>query len=219
MSAEDGRGGIRTALRAVAVLSVAGFVALLAYGLAANAPHATITDRLDRGELAAAPGFELAALSDGGRRGNYGGAWRRAAADQRVDLGELRGTPIVLNFWASWCAPCRSEAPALRRAAERWRERGVLFVGLNMQDVPEDARTFLREFALKFPQVREATNATARRWGVNGIPATFFISRRGDIVGHAIGTLTRQQIDDGANAAKLGRTISIGAGGDRRPPR
>lgn len=126
---------------------------------------------------------------------------------------------MVLNFWASWCDPCQAEAPVLRRANQRWREQGVLFVGLDMQDIREDAREFLREFQLDFPQVRDPTNATARRWGVSGIPETFFISARGEVVGHVIGAISAQQLDAGARAAQQGRPLSATRGGDRRSTR
>ena len=198
---------------------VAGFIGLLVYGLMAQAPETGIDDQLARSRPAPAPGFELAALADGRPQARPSDRWLRAAADGKVSLGELRGTPVVLNFWASWCVPCREEAPVLRRGAERWGERGVLFVGLNMQDVVEDARSFLREFDLDFPQVRDRTNETARRWGATGIPETFFIDARGRVVAHVIGTVTSEQLDVGAEAARAGRPTTARRGGDQRPTR
>lgn len=201
------------------LLLVAGFIALLVFGLVAQAPKTGIDDQLAKSQPAAAPGFELAALAAGRPGPRLAERWRRAAADGKVNLDELRGTPVVLNLWASWCVPCRDEAPVLRRGAERWRQRGVLFVGLNMQDVTEDARTFLREYALDFPQVRDRTNETARRWGATGIPETFFIDARGRVVAHAIGTVTVEQLDSGAAAAQSGRPLAVAHGGDQRPTR
>ena len=208
-----------TAFRAVGLLLVVSFIALLTYGLFTQAPDTTIDDALSKAQAVPAPGFELPVLTDGNPGDQLEGAWRTAAADGRVDLAELRGTPVVLNFWASWCDPCQEEAPVLRRGAERWRDQGVLFVGLDMQDVREDAREFLREFELDFPQVRDPTNATARRWGVTGIPETFFISARGEVVGHVIGSISAQQLDAGARAAREGRPLSTTRGGDRRSTR
>ena len=205
--------------RAIGLLLVVGFIALLAYGLLTQAPDTTIDDALSKAQAVPAPGFELAVLESGDPGGQLDAAWRTAAADGRVDLAELRGTPVVLNFWASWCDPCQAEAPVLRRGARQWREQGVLFVGLDMQDVREDAREFLREFQLDFPQVRDPTNATARRWGVSGIPETFFISARGEVVGHVIGSISAQQLDAGARAAQQGLPLSATRGGDRRSTR
>src|SRR5918997_3202791 len=128
------RSPARRALRAAGVLAAAAFVALLAYGLTTKATNSTIDDALSRGEAVAAPGFSLRALADGR---DAGPAWQKAAADGEVELAELRGTPLVLNFWASWCDPCRAEAKLLERG---WKQtRGVLFLGLDQQDARESA--------------------------------------------------------------------------------
>lgn len=136
-----------------------------------------------------------------------------------MDLDELRGTPIVLNFWASWCIPCREEAPTLEQSWQRARRRGVLFLGLNMQDVRGDALDFLRRFGQTFPNVRDPSNATSRKWGATGIPETFFISARGDVVGHVRGVVNEQQLRDGINAARAGRPRGAQTGGEQRPTR
>lgn len=219
MAVDTERHSAGTVFRAIGLLLVVGFIALLTYGLLTQAPDTTIDDALSKAQAVPAPGFELPVLAAGDPGEQLQGAWRAAAADGRVGLTELRGTPVVLNFWASWCDPCQAEAPVLRRGADRWREQGVLFLGLDMQDVREDAREFLREFELDFPQIRDPTNATARRWGVRGIPETFFISARGEVVGHVIGSISVAQLNAGAAAAQTGQPTSAGRGGDRRSTR
>ncbi|MGI8622035.1 MAG: TlpA family protein disulfide reductase [Solirubrobacteraceae bacterium] len=212
------RGRSWVALRVIGSLIAAGFVALLVYGVFAQAADTTIDDALSRGEAVAAPGFALERL-EGGSAGPFAGLWSRAAADGRVDLTELRGTPVVLNFWASWCVPCREEAQVLRRGWERARARGVLFLGLNQQDVREDARDFTRQFALTYPNVRDPSKATARRWGATGIPETFFLSARGEVVGHVIGTVDDRLLARGVAAARSVRPLGADRGGAQLPAR
>ena len=125
----------------------------------------------------------------------------------------------MLNFWASWCVPCRTEAPLLERTWREQRERGVLFLGLNMQDATDEGRAFLREFAVSYLNVRESGNSVARRWGVTGIPETFFISPAGRVVGHVIGAVSREQLAAGIAAARAGRPQAARQGGDRRRTR
>ena len=207
------RSPARRALRAAGVLAAAAFVALLAYGLTTKATNSTIDDALSRGEAVAAPGFSLTALSDGR---DAGPAWQRAAADGEVELAELRGTPLVLNFWASWCDPCRAEAKVLQQA---WSEQdgGALFVGLDAQDAREDARDFIDQFGLTFPHVRDPGNETQRAWGVTGLPETYFIGADGRVVGHVIGTVDAAQLREGVAAAKAGRPQGADQGGEQRP--
>jgi cytochrome c biogenesis protein CcmG, thiol:disulfide interchange protein DsbE len=206
------RSPARRALRIAGVLAAAAFVALLVFGLTTKATNSTIDDALSRGEAVPAPGFTLSRLADGS---NPGGAWSRAAADGDVSLRELRGTPLVLNFWASWCDPCRAEAKRLERA---WKQQsGVLFLGLDAQDAREDARDFISQFSLTFPHVRDPGNDTQRAWGVTGLPETYFIAADGRVVGHVIGTVDDQQLADGIAAAKAGRPAGAEDGGEQRP--
>jgi cytochrome c biogenesis protein CcmG/thiol:disulfide interchange protein DsbE len=208
------RSPARRALRIAGVLAAVAFVALLAYGLTSKATNSTIDDALSRGETVPAPGFTLSKLADG-RDG--GAAWARAAADGDVSLRELRGTPLVLNFWASWCDPCRAEAKLLERTWKRQSSADVLFLGLDAQDAREDARDFIAQFGLTFPHVRDPGNDTQRAWGVTGLPETYFIAADGDVVGHVIGTVDEQQLADGIAAARSGKPVGSEDGGERRP--
>jgi cytochrome c biogenesis protein CcmG/thiol:disulfide interchange protein DsbE len=212
-------GALGTAGRAVAVLVLAMFIALLVYGLSTKSPRTDIDDALARAEPVPAPDFELPVLE----RGSLGPVLERrlrgALADRRVAVEELRGTPIVLNFWASWCIPCREEARTLEQGWRRARARGVLFLGLNMQDLTDDARAFIREFDNSYLNVRDQSNGVARDWGVTGIPETFFITARGRVVGHVIGVVSAQQLARGIESARRGRALGALSGGDQRPTR
>jgi cytochrome c biogenesis protein CcmG/thiol:disulfide interchange protein DsbE len=204
---------------AAALLLIGSLIALLAYGLASKSPSDTIEERLRRSQPAPAPGFDLPVLGRGSLREPLEGRLSEALADGRLGLGELRGTPIVLNFWASWCPPCRVEASRLESAWRSARRGGVLFLGLNMQDLTGDGRDFLREFEVSYPNVRDPSDEVARRWGVVALPETFFVDRRGRVVGHVIGAVSGRQLRAGTEASRSGRTLGSQGGGDRRPTR
>lgn len=203
----------------VALPAIALFVALLAYGLIRQAPKTGIDDSLADARPADAPGFDLAVLQRGDLGGDLGRALGPALADHRVRLDELRGRRVVLNFWASWCAPCREEAPLLERTWLRAREQGIIFLGLNMQDITGDARTFMRRYRNTYLNVRDPTDRVARQWGLTGIPETFFIGGRGRIVGHVIGVISERQMKAGIAATGTGRPAGAQRGGSRRGTR
>ena len=135
-----------------------------------------------------------------------------------MSLRELRGTPLVLNFWASWCDPCRAEAKVLERAWKQQSAGDVLFLGLDAQDAREDARDFIAQFGLTFPHVRDPGNDTQRAWGVTGLPETYFIAADGRVVGHVIGTVDDEQLRDG-HGRREGRAPRGRRGGRRAAPR
>ncbi|MGH9380089.1 MAG: TlpA family protein disulfide reductase [Thermoanaerobaculia bacterium] len=205
--------------RAAAVAAVLGLIGLLAFGLSIKAPNDTIDQRLAEGQTASAPGFALAVLQEGELPPGLRREIASALADGEVALDELRGTPVVLNFWASWCVPCREEAPLLASSWRRYGPDGVLFVGLNMQDVTGDAESFMREFDNTYLNVRDPSNATAREWGVTGIPETFFITPSGQVVSHVIGVVSEEQMRAGVAATETGKPVSAFSGGARRPTR
>lgn len=196
----------------------ASFIALLAFGLLAGAPDTTIEDGIARGQPVDAPGFDLDVLETGQLPPGLDAPLSERLDDGRVDLDELRGTPIVLNIWASWCTPCRDEAPRLERAWRSSGPRGVLFLGLNMQDVTGDARKFVDEFGLTFPHVRDPGADTASRYGATGIPETYFISARGHAVARVRGEVDDSQLRRGIRAARSGKPFRAD-GGDRREVR
>jgi cytochrome c biogenesis protein CcmG, thiol:disulfide interchange protein DsbE len=201
-----------------ALLLLVGFVGLLAYGLASSGRDDSLDSRLGQGRAAAAPGFELPVL-ERGELGPLAPKLAPALRDRRVALSELRGVPLVLNFWASWCPPCRSETPLLERTWRRVRPDGVLMLGLNMQDLTDEAREFLREFDVSYPNVRDQADEVASDWGVAALPESFFIDARSRVVGHVIGALSPSSLRAGVAAARSGRPLGARSGGDRRPAR
>ncbi len=200
-----------------ALPAIALFIGLLAYGLVTKAPTTGIDDSLANGRPAAAPGFELPVLQHGDLGPMLEGPLRRSLSDGRLSLNELRGTRVVLNFWASWCVPCQKEATQLERGWLRGRQQRVVFVGLNMQDLTGDARGFMRRYRNTYLNIRDRSNAVSRRWGLTGIPETFFITPRGRVVAHVIGVISEEQMRAGLAATATGRPVSSKQGGDRRP--
>jgi cytochrome c biogenesis protein CcmG/thiol:disulfide interchange protein DsbE len=118
---------------------------------------------------------------------------RRIDGAGKLDLASLRGKAVVLNFWASWCVPCKGEAAMLEQAWKQYRSQGVVFLGVDYHDVTSDARTFLTRHDITYPTVQDGSGAVGDRYGLTGVPETYFIDRRGRLVGsHVIGTITNQ---------------------------
>ncbi len=104
-------------------------------------------------------------------------------------LSDLEGRPVVINFWASWCAPCRDEAIPLERAWLAYRERDVVFVGIDTQDTEDAARAYLAEFGITYPNGRDEDGRISIEYGIVGLPATFFIDRKGIVVSRWVGAI------------------------------
>lgn len=134
------------------------------------------------GLLLAAPGEKVGAAgsvprAEGPQAPELEGEW---LAPPPVRLADLRGKPVVVNFWASWCVPCREEAPHLARFDREMNERARL-VGVDFQDAKSDALAFIREFSWRFPNVRDPQGELASRYGLAGLPTTYVIDADGRI--------------------------------------
>jgi cytochrome c biogenesis protein CcmG/thiol:disulfide interchange protein DsbE len=147
-----------------AVALVLALLGLLVWKIAADdAPVARVG--------APVPHFDLPALSGGGR----------------VTVSEFRGRPMVINFWATWCGPCREEAPLLENAWQQYRNRGVAFIGIDMRDFHGDSQKFVRKYRISYPIAYDGPAKLWEKWGISGLPETFFVGRDGKIVDHRIG--------------------------------
>ena len=112
-----------------------------------------------------------------------------------VDLAALRGRPVVVNFWATWCEPCVREFPLLRQAAATHRQADLAVVGVLTNDRPAPARAFVRRLDATWPVAVDATATTAAAWGAIGLPHTYFIRPDGTLASHQLGELTRASLD------------------------
>ena len=113
-----------------------------------------------------------------------------------IDLLDLRGKGVVINFWASWCTPCRDEADLLEQTWRREKENGIVFLGLDYLDQEPAARAYLTEFDITYPNGPDLRSQAARRYRIQGVPETFFISPEGKIVEIVVGPIpTQQELD------------------------
>jgi cytochrome c biogenesis protein CcmG/thiol:disulfide interchange protein DsbE len=112
-----------------------------------------------------------------------------------LDLADLRGRPVVVNFWATWCEPCVREFPLLARAAAGHKADRLAVVGVLVQDRPDAARAFIRQHGGDWPVGVDADRRTADAWSVVGLPHTFFVRPDGTLAAHQLGELTPATLD------------------------
>ena len=153
-------------------------VALLVYGVIGAGDSTTLDDAVKAGERPAAPDRALPAL-DGGE----------------ASLADWRGKPVIVNFWASWCDPCKDEAPLLERAHGRLQKLGGTVLGVTVHDESEAARKFLREHRLSFPNLRDVEDDLGDDFDRIGVPETFVVDRDGRIVALSRGPVDRAFVD------------------------
>jgi len=175
---------IRRAL--IVFVPVVAFIGLLAYGLTTSAPTKV-------GPGSKLPDFELTRLD----------------RDGVLTAEQLEGSPVVINFWASWCIPCRDEADDLQSTYEEYRDEGVVFVGVNIKDSTVGAKEFIDEFGVTYPTVHDPNEDLARELGVVGIPETFFIDDAGKLVGSASGAQRSERVLGPVSEEDLTTNIEI----------
>ena len=185
------------------------FLALLAYGLTSKGTDDRIDEALASGRAAKPPSFSLEVLYRGELPPRLERRVAAALADDRLSLAELRGIPVVLNMWASWCTPCEEEAGELEDGWQAQGARGILFLGLDIQDVRDQAENFIRKHGTTYPSVREPDRDVSDDFGATGIPETYFIDRRGLVVAHVRGPVTADALREGMTAAATGQVTLI----------
>jgi cytochrome c biogenesis protein CcmG/thiol:disulfide interchange protein DsbE len=148
-----------SAVVVLVVAGVAGLIALLAYGVASESNDKEVT-----GELA--PDISLPPLEGGEER----------------SLADYRGQVVVLNYWASWCEPCRDESPLLERWHRKISKQDATVLGVDVLDVTSDAQDFIEKYGLTYPHLRDKDGSTQEDFGIVAYPETFVIDRGGRIL-------------------------------------
>ena len=162
-------GTVQRVGQAIALVGVAALLGLLVWKVAFGNDTGA-ADELAKGKLVEAPSFTLDRLDQAGE----------------LSIDDLRGKAVVVNFWASWCVPCRDEAPVLEQTYKQYRGQGLVVLGIDVNDFRKDARRFMRKYGLTYPVVYDGKGSTVGKWGVRGFPETFFVDRSGKLVGERI---------------------------------
>jgi cytochrome c biogenesis protein CcmG/thiol:disulfide interchange protein DsbE len=193
------------ALRVASVGLVAGLLGLLIWRVATVGRGSHLVADVRANKKPVAPGFDLKILWP------HAETWpaeaRSALTDGRLRLSELRGYPVVMNFWASWCIPCKAEAPRFTGSAKSHRGE-IAFLGVDVQDFSGDARKFLRRFHTDYVSVRDGSPHTYGAYGLTGIPETYFLDRDGRVISHSVGEVSRRELEQGI--AKINAPVASG---------
>jgi cytochrome c biogenesis protein CcmG/thiol:disulfide interchange protein DsbE len=171
----------RVALPGVAGVAAVALVALLVFGVTKQGANVTIEDAIAKGRPVAAPTADLVELG--------------AAGSRSRSLRAYRGKVVIVNVFASWCAPCKTEAPALERAYKRITSQGAVVVGVTWRDTAPDAERFVRDHGLTYPVLRDVDGSFASQLGLQGVPETFVLDKRGRIVDLSRGPVDERFVD------------------------
>lgn len=173
----------KAAAQAVAVAVVAALLGLLVWQLVHDEGGAAA--ELTKGKTPLAPRLVLERLDGKGT----------------IDLASYRGKAVVLNFWASWCGPCKQEAGELESGWQRWKGKGVVFLGVDTQDWRADGRRFVERYGITYPNVFDGRGSISGRFGLLGVPETFFVGRNGKLVSRVPRPISREQLDENVKLA------------------
>lgn len=178
-------------VQGLAVGLVAALLGLLIWRVSHHDAGSALVKEIAAGKRPAAPDFRLRPIWP-----NALGATprlREAVARGEVTLADLGGRPTIVNVFASWCLPCRDEAPLFSAASQRLAGR-VQFVALDFQDFDADGRGLLRKYGSRFVALHDGNGAASHRWGLTGVPETYVLDPGGRILAHAPGAVGQREL-------------------------
>lgn len=190
-------------LRLVSLGLVASLLALLVWRLVDEGAGGRLVGKIRTGKAPPAPRFALRVIW--AHAETWPPGLRRALADGKVSPAELRGYPVVINFWASWCGPCKDEAPRFVASA-RQHAGSVVFLGVVVQDFTSSARAFLRRYDTNYVSVKDGNGKTFTSYGLTGVPETYFLDGRGRLADHVAGELRRDDLERRIARLERGRS-------------
>jgi cytochrome c biogenesis protein CcmG, thiol:disulfide interchange protein DsbE len=177
--------------RLLAIVLAAAAVGLVAAwgipGLASRAPAAAASQAAAPLEGAPAPDFSLSTVTG-----------------ESMGIGDFRGRPVLINFWATWCEPCRLEMPAIQERYERFAPEGLQVLAVDYDEPVDDVAAFGKELGLSFPLLLDPSAEVQNLYQVRGYPSSYFVDRQGIIRAIQIGVMTEGQLDHGLSVLGLG---------------
>lgn len=142
-------------------------------------------------------GWGLIKVQAGPRQSGIAPDFTLTGFDGRTaELSKLRGQVVIINFWASWCLPCREEAAYLEETWRKYKDQGVVFIGVDYVDTEKEALAYIKEFDITYINGPDIGTRIAQAYNIQGVPETYYIAKNGELRGVHIGPLKSPELDD-----------------------
>lgn len=140
-----------------------------------------------------APTFTLPVAANGKGEG--------AGADEQLNLADLKGHPVILDFWASWCGPCAIEAPVLDRLARRYQSKGLVVLGVNSSDTPSVMKAYASQKGLSYSMLADSAGNVSESYGVRNLPSLVILDKEGKVMAYLVGVVDEASLNEIVGAA------------------